>query len=101
MTSVKSRSDVWLMRSPKVKSDFQSLSGQDFKSYIVEVLDRYNFIECAHVIDFILIFCSFGIEINELEYIEKKVHQCLKNHDNGSDFFSDLRSLHLVLKLGK
>ncbi len=89
------------MRSPRVEFDSQSINGQDFKSYVVEVLDKYNFIECSHVVDFMMIFCNLGIEVNELEYIEKKIHQCLKNHDDGSDFFSDLRSLLDFIELEK
>lgn len=88
---------MWLSRSEKLG---RALPGFDEALYVrslKNVLQGYHFIECTDIITFLDLFCSAGIEKNEFFYTERKLKQCLDTHDNGSDYFSELRSAYKTM----
>lgn len=63
------------------------------KAKIISMLMTYGFIEVSDMI-FVLTFSrSSHLDTTELYYLECKLSECLRNHDNGSDYFIPLRKL--------
>lgn len=60
---------------------------------LTERLGQYGFTECATLLIFLDYVCDPMPEGCELTYIRDKAEACLNNHDNGSRYFRDLRSL--------
>lgn len=52
---------------------------------------QYGFEECSTLLAFIDLFCVPYPDRSALVYILSKTNECLRNHDNGSDYFIDLR----------
>ncbi|ECI4632873.1 hypothetical protein AH97_24350 [Salmonella enterica subsp. enterica] len=62
-----------------------------------EVLQRtfrqYGFEECSTLLAFIELFYIPRPDRSGLLFILSKTEECLRNHDNGSDYFIDLRCI--------
>lgn len=56
-------------------------------------LGRYGFTECGVLLIFLRWVCDDTPGMTELIYIKEKISECLRNHDNHSDYFADLRTL--------
>ncbi|EAM7300311.1 hypothetical protein AG28_19880 [Salmonella enterica subsp. enterica] len=56
-------------------------------------LRQYGFEECSTLLAFIELFCIPYSDRSGLLYILAKMEECLRNHDNGSDYFIDLRCI--------
>lgn len=54
---------------------------------------QYGFEECSTLLTFIELLCIPYPDRSALLYILSKTEECLHNHDNGSDYFIDLRCL--------
>ncbi|ELJ7526537.1 TPA: hypothetical protein O7X93_003913 [Salmonella enterica] len=54
---------------------------------------EYGFVECSTLIAFIDLFYIPYPDHSGLHYILCKTEECLRNHDNGSDYFSELRCI--------
>lgn len=54
---------------------------------------QYGFEECSILLTFIELFCIPYPDRSALLYILSKTEECLRNHDNGSDYFIDLRCI--------
>lgn len=60
-------------------------------THLAAKLARYGFTECSMLRAFILCICCDSPGIPELGYMRLKLRECLVHHDNGSDWFADLR----------
>lgn len=81
-----------------VKNTRQTVTRLDFPySLTSEVLQqelrKYGFEECNTLLTFINLFCIPYPDRSALLYILSKTEECLHNHDNGSDYFIDLRCI--------
>ncbi|MBD8109432.1 hypothetical protein [Erwinia persicina] len=68
-------------------------SGGLSRKELTERLGHYGFTECATLLIFLDYVCEAIPERCELTYIRDKAEACLNNHDNGSRYFRDLRTL--------
>lgn len=68
------------------------------KDNLIKIFEKYGFIECADILLFLEICCTTYPDRIAYTYIENKLLQCLKNHDNGSDYFFELKTLADNLK---
>ncbi|MEZ7211971.1 hypothetical protein [Pantoea ananatis] len=84
----------WLSGSKKLSRAQPGLDETLYVRSLKNVLKGYHFVECTDIITFLNLFCSAGIEKNELFYTEMKIKQCIDTHDNGSDYFSELRAAY-------
>lgn len=67
-------------------------SGHSLTSEVLQKKFRqYGFEECSTLLTFIELFCIPYPDRSALLYILSKTEECLHNHDNGSDYFIDLR----------
>jgi len=85
---------MWLSRSEKLSHALPGFDETDYVRSLKNVLQGYHFMECTDILTFLDLFCPAGIEKNEFFYIARKLKQCLETHDNGSDYFSELRSAY-------
>lgn len=69
--------------------DTVSLSRSD----LLERIKPYGFIETSSVLSFLENVCNPAPDECAFMYIRNKIDECLSHHDNGSDYFSALRSL--------
>ena len=53
----------------------------------------YGFMEVADIICVLNLSRSGKLKVTELYFVESKLNECLRNHDNGSDYFILLREL--------
>ncbi|WP_139375555.1 hypothetical protein [Serratia marcescens] len=63
------------------------------RSALIKKLGGYGFIECSLLVNFLQLFCNEDFGIIELQYIRDKVREVLSEHDNQSDYFSNLRQV--------
>lgn len=63
------------------------------KSKIISMLMTYGFLEISDIIFVLTLSRSRQVKASELYYLECKLNECLRNHDNGSDYFIPLREL--------
>ncbi|MEJ1269060.1 hypothetical protein WDV93_25385 [Pantoea ananatis] len=56
-----------------------------------ERLSRYGFVECSMLICFLDMCCCERPGQGELLYIRSKIRACLWSHDDGTEWFNDLR----------
>lgn len=63
------------------------------RTHMEKRVGRYGFIECGMLMHFLLLICDDEPGLTELIYIKEKISECLRNHDNQSDYFSDLKVL--------
>jgi hypothetical protein len=62
-------------------------------SRLQQKLSGYGFTEVSDVRIFLACVAGDFPRGTELIYIHNKLHECLRNHDNGSDYFTGLRGL--------
>ena len=60
-------------------------------------LNHYGFIECHEMINFLEFVCDKKPDRLALNWLKGKVTQCLEIHDNGSDYFDELRVIKLLI----
>jgi hypothetical protein len=63
------------------------------RKLLLERYRVYGFIECAKIIMFLEFVCDTNLGISELHYIMEKTKECVLNHDDGSDYFNDLKNI--------
>ncbi|MHA0949044.1 hypothetical protein [Enterobacter ludwigii] len=63
------------------------------KSKVISMLMTYGFIEVSDIIFVLTLSRSSQLTATELYYLECKLNECLRSHDNGSDYFIPLREL--------
>lgn len=63
------------------------------KQYIIDIVRNYGFIECADILFFLKYLNNEKIEQTSLSWISAKLNECLSNHDDGKDYFIELRKL--------
>lgn len=63
------------------------------RSTLIKKLGGYGFTECASLINFLQLFCNEDFGVAELQYIRDKVRDVLSEHDNQSDYFTNLRQI--------
>jgi len=63
------------------------------KSKIISMLMAYGFKEVSDIIFVLTLSHLSKLGTAELYYLECKLDECLRNHDNGSDYFIPLREL--------
>jgi hypothetical protein len=63
------------------------------KAILLERYRHYGFIECGEILMFLEFVCEFRLGYCEFLYIMEKTKECIIKNDNGSDYFSDLRSI--------
>lgn len=61
------------------------------KKQLRERVQSYGFIEIADILRFIDFVCIPLPDKGDYIFIRNKIELCLKNHDNGSDYFITLR----------
>lgn len=60
---------------------------------IGEKVRDYGFIEIAEISKFLKLMCGDELDAVDLSYVRGKLGACLRHHDNGSDYFMQLREL--------
>ena len=60
---------------------------------ISKTVEKFGFVECSDITVFLRFFCEMAPGKGELIYIRHVLFRCLSAHDNGSAYFSALRSL--------
>lgn len=68
-------------------------TGIDFlsKKQLKERVSLYGFVEIADVLRFIDFICSSPPDRSDYVFIRSKIDLCLRRHDNGSNYFIELR----------
>lgn len=59
--------------------------------YIKEMLGNYGFIEISDILIFLSIIGEGKYEAFEYKYIRSKLSECIRKHDNGSEYFESIR----------
>lgn len=86
------------MNEPE-SSDFCCAPGYRFygrklsRQVIAGMVRRYGFIECGEIYSFLDKVCGIYPDRCALIWLSEKTGECLKNHDNGSEYFRELRIL--------
>lgn len=86
------------MNEPE-SSDFFLAPGYRFygrklsRQVIAGMVRRYGFIECGEIYSFLDKVCGIYPDRCALIWLSEKTGECLKNHDNGSEYFRELRIL--------
>lgn len=62
-------------------------------------LTHYGFIEISDIVYFLTLYCQNTVNNYDLKLIRCYLGLCLDNHDNGSAYFQDLRTLYTLLSL--
>lgn len=68
------------------------------RNVLLRELSRYGFTEVSDVVRFLQVICPTVPDDAAILYMQEKLGECLKNHDNGSDWFDGLRDV--VTRLG-
>lgn len=63
------------------------------RKVIASMVQRYGFIECGEIHAFLDKVCTVYPDQCALIWLSEKTAECLKNHDNGSEYFRELRML--------
>lgn len=63
------------------------------RTVLIERIKQYGFIECGEMLSFLECVCGTYPDRCALIWLRDKLAQCLGQHDNGSDYFSALRTL--------
>ncbi|MBF7979200.1 MULTISPECIES: hypothetical protein [Rahnella] len=63
------------------------------RSVLKEKISLYGFIECGQIINFLNYICDDPPGEPELKYIQRKLIECLLEHDDGSAYFSGMLAL--------
>ena len=63
------------------------------RNALLSELTRYNFVEVSQVVTFLQLICPTVPDGTHIRYMHEKLTECLKNHDNGSDWFDGLRGV--------
>ncbi|MEQ9860431.1 hypothetical protein OI450_07870 [Pectobacterium cacticida] len=58
-----------------------------------DVFSRYGFVECHTMRVFLELVCDATLGECEMAYIRDKTEECLRVHDNKSDYFAELRKV--------
>lgn len=60
---------------------------------LTEAIRHYGFTECGEMLAFLEYVCDTYPDQSDLTWLREKTDECLKSHDNGSDYFAGLRLL--------
>ncbi|MCI1898148.1 MAG: hypothetical protein LKI85_07160 [Enterobacter sp.] len=60
---------------------------------IIYKLRKYGFVEVATIIHFLISFCDAVPDRAAYGYIREKLGECLDIHDNGSEYFNEIRQI--------
>jgi hypothetical protein len=60
---------------------------------VVAMIQRYFFIECGEMRAFLDNVCGIYPDRCALIWLSEKADECLKNYDNGNEYFRELRIL--------
>ncbi|HGK4757612.1 TPA: hypothetical protein ACJ2XJ_005000, partial [Enterobacter cloacae] len=63
------------------------------KNAVMRKVESMGFLEAADIIRFLSFFCDGELKTSECVYIRSKVDECLRSHDDTSDYFIGLREL--------
>ncbi|EOI3545502.1 hypothetical protein ACU9D5_001214 [Cronobacter dublinensis] len=63
------------------------------KNHLSEIIQHYGFIDCGQALTFLKYVCDEYPDEIDLTWIYGKINQCLRTHDNGSEYFNRLRRL--------
>jgi len=69
------------------------------QEYLINIIQFYGFIECGQILSFLNHVCVEHLDDADLSWIYRKINQCLRNHSNGSDYFSDLEKVRKVIEV--
>lgn len=83
--------------TPNLQSSQNARKAFLSKSQLKERFVHYGFIEIADVLRFIEFACSSPPERSDYMFIRDKIYLCLKYHDNGSNYFIELREFASML----
>lgn len=61
------------------------------KNQLRERIGHYGFVEVADILRFIDFICSSPPDRSDYAFIRSKLDLCLRHHDNGSNYFIELR----------
>lgn len=61
-------------------------------------LFKYGFTEISDLKRFLQFICYDNVTDDEARFIYKRLGKCLHSHDDGSDYFKEMRELMLVIK---
>lgn len=60
---------------------------------LLRELMKYGFVEVSDVIAFLEVICPTVPDDAAVLYMKEKLSDCLKNNDNGSEYFDELRTV--------
>lgn len=66
---------------------------------VITLLEGFGFTECSEINNFITYFCHPLPLKEEMVFIERKLVQCLVNHDDGGEYFIPLRHAYAFISL--
>ncbi len=69
------------------------MSSPTCRNALLSELTRYGFTEVGDVVMFLRLICPTVPDDAAILYMHEKLAECLKNHDNGSDYFDALRNV--------
>jgi len=69
------------------------------REYLIKIVQFYGFIECGQILSFLTHVCVDHPDYADLSWIYRKINQCLRNHNNGSDYFHALEKLQQIIEL--
>jgi len=65
---------------------------------LINVIQFYGFIECGQILSFLTHVCVENPDDADLSWIYRKINQCLRNHNNGSDYFYALERIRMIIE---
>ncbi len=70
-----------------------------YRKKIIEIIKYYGFIECGQILNFLHNVCEEIPEKTDLLWIYSKINNCLRIHNNNSEYFDALIDLRSEIEL--
>lgn len=91
------------MSNPELSDSFYSPGWRFYghklsRQVMAGMVRHYGFIECGEVYTFLDNVCGIYPDRCALIWLSEKIGECLANHDNGSEYFHELRTLKSELE---
>ncbi|WP_052130820.1 hypothetical protein [Erwinia typographi] len=77
---------------------YRFYGGSLSREILRESVRHYGFTECGEMLCFLDCLCDVYPDRSALLWLREKTGECLRNHDNGTDYFRDLRTLESELE---
>jgi len=68
------------------------------REYLIKIIQFYGFIECGQILSFLTHVCVEHPDDADLSWIYRKINQCLRINNNGSDYFHALEKVQKIIE---